>query len=187
VVASGPIGTTGSTGPSGARGPTGTSGATGSTGSTGATGPSGPTGPIGSATGPQVLFFSNDGSVASNDECLGVNRPSDNFICATIGPPLTNVEAAFWPMPEGGATVSNLFVQIEAGANPPSAGSVLGIDILDVTPAGSPTVTLTCRITWPALSCTDPRSFAVLQGDCLEARVVAQNDQDVGYRASIRF
>jgi hypothetical protein len=54
-----------------------------------------------------------------------------------------------------------------------------------VTPAGSPTVTLTCRITWPALSCTDPRSFAVLQGDCLEARVVAQNDQDVGYRASI--
>jgi hypothetical protein len=145
-----------------------------------------------------VLFFWNDGSVAGNDECLGVNRGRDDFCSSATNIP-TDIQSTFGPMPEGGATVSNLFVQIDAAdSSPPTPGVVIGLQIMDVLPTatdGTGTITLTCTMTWPStppanpLSCSDSRSFTIAQGHYIRARVTESDpaSNDVGFRASIRF
>jgi hypothetical protein len=82
-------------------------------------------------------------------------------------------------MPAGGATLTNLQVQIDAAA----AGSGNTVDILD-----NGTAVLSCTVTSGNTTCQNTGSVAVAAGHYLQAKITKNSGAaDRKYRVSVRF
>src|SRR5439155_26094019 len=125
------------------------------------TGPTGTTGTNGRA-GPGSLTFQSVAVSASSAECLGANGVDTHVTCpSTAGLP-TNLTATVGPVPNGGATVTNLFAQLDANA----AGSGNKVSVLD-----NGTDVFNCTVLSGTSTCSNGGAVNVVAGHYLQVQV----------------
>ena len=114
----------------------------------------------------------------NGNECLGFERDAHAGCPSTGGTQPPNLTETFGPVPDGGGTVSHLYVQMDG----PGIASGNTVQVLD-----NGNVVLSCTAAGTS-SCQNAGSASVAAGTYLQVRVI--NNTGAGqqkYRVTFRF